>query len=591
MPEYLHPGVYLEEIPNGPRPIEGVPTSTAAFLGEAERGSTKPRLVTSNMEYARWFGGAFGADKFLPDAISGFFENGGRRAFICRLVGKSATPAEATFGDFVVRAAGPGSWGKRIWARIDDSTGKNADGSAVGFRLRLAYWSDTMAPFDPFMPENQQMTPLPSIVEDFDDLVVEETSADFYGKRLPLVDVSQGDADPGPESSALCALVLNPGVAATARPSNGSRALLDGGADDDAPLGPDDYQGVPADARTGIQGLAALERDAYREVALVYAPNVAKEIALKIVSHCEAMRFRFAVLDCERGQSSIADIDPRTSLADTQYAAFYYPWLVTADPDTSERKVIPPGGHVLGVYARTDTERGVFKAPANATLRGVLDLEYDIGDDSQDLLNPRGVNVIRRFSGRGIRVWGARTLSSDAEWKYVSVGRLFVFLERSIYAGTQWVVFEPNDSQLWSRVTDTIRLFLRAQWQSGALQGRTEEEAFFVACNETVMSQDDILNGRLICEIGVASIRPAEFVIFRIFQSTAEAGQVKDKHKHKRKHKRKHRKVVIVVQDESGDQSAGAAPIKVEPGDLNGKGNDVMIEELELSNEGIERVK
>jgi Bacteriophage tail sheath protein len=196
---------------------------------------------------------------------------------------------------------------------------------------------------------------------------------------------------------------------------------------------------------------------------------------------------------------------------------------VTADPGTGAGKLIPPGGHVLGVYARTDSERGVFKAPANEVLRGVLDLEFAIDDNTQDVLNPRGVNVTRSFPGRGILVWGARTISSNALWKYVSVRRLFIFLERSIYEGTQWVVFEPNDDRLWARVVDTIRGFLRDQWRLGALFGRTEQEAFFIICDRTTMTLDDILNGRLICEIGIAPVRPAEFVVFRIFQSTAES--------------------------------------------------------------------
>ena len=178
---------------------------------------------------------------------------------------------------------------------------------------------------------------------------------------------------------------------------------------------------------------------------------------------------------------------------------------------------------MLGVYARSDTERGVFKAPANEIVRGALDLENEINDEVQDTLNPKGVNVIRSFPGRGIRVWGARTITSNALWKYVSVRRLFIFLERSIYENTQWVVFEPNDDRLWARVTDTIRLFLRTQWRLGALFGRTEQEAFFITCDRTTMTQDDILNGRLICEIGIAPVRPAEFVIFRVFQNTAEA--------------------------------------------------------------------
>jgi phage tail sheath protein FI len=219
--------------------------------------------------------------------------------------------------------------------------------------------------------------------------------------------------------------------------------------------------------------------------------------------------------------SNASALDPRTAIQDTSYAAFYYPWLVIADPQTGARRTVPPGGHVLGVYARTDLERGVFKAPANETLRGVLELEFDVNDATQDLLNPRGVNVIRLFAGGGIRVWGARTMASNALWKYVSVRRLLIFLERSIYDGTQWVVFEANGKPLWERVTDAIRLFLRGQWRLGALLGATEDKAFFVKCDETTMTQDDIDNGRLICEVGVAPVRPAEFVIFRIFQHTA----------------------------------------------------------------------
>jgi phage tail sheath protein FI len=235
------------------------------------------------------------------------------------------------------------------------------------------------------------------------------------------------------------------------------------------------------------------------------------------------MRFRFAVIDSEKSQSSTTALDPRSKITDSTCAAFYYPWIMTSDPRTGTPKLIPPGGPVLGVYARTDTERGVFKAPANEVVRGALALEFDITERMQDDLNPKGVNVIRSFPGRGIRVWGARTIGSNALWKYVNVRRLFIFLERSIYEGTRWVVFEPNDDRLWARVIDTIRLFLRGQWRLGALFGRTEQEAFFITCDRTTMTQDDILNGRLICQIGIAPVRPAEFVIFRIFQHTAEA--------------------------------------------------------------------
>ncbi|MGH8236483.1 MAG: phage tail sheath family protein, partial [Steroidobacteraceae bacterium] len=389
------------------------------------------------------------------------------------------------------------------------------------FRISVAYFRKDDAPFDPFDPANATRVPQPYF-EDYDDLVTDERQPDYYGKRLNFVDLAKGPQNQGPEVSALLVLVRKPGVAAGVAPAAFSGLLTDQGAEDQA-LDSGDYRGEPAGLRAEPQGLDALKLDPYREVALVYAPAVDKDTQLAIISHCENMRFRFAVLDADKGKSNPGDLDPRTTITDTTYAAFYYPWLAIADPTSGARKIVPPGGHMLGVFARTDVERGVFKAPANEVVRGALDLEYDINDGHQEVLNPRGVNAIRRFPGRGIRVWGSRTLSSNGLWKYVSVRRLFIFIERSIYEGTQWVVFEPNDPRLWARVTDTIRLFLRTQWREGALFGRKEEEAFHITCDETVMSRDDILNGRLICEIGIAPVRPAEFVIFRIFQNTAEA--------------------------------------------------------------------
>jgi uncharacterized protein len=412
MAEYLHPGVYIEEIERGPRPIEGVPTSTSALLGEAERGSISPRLVTSYKDYQRWFGSVFDDKKFLPHAANGYFENGGKRAFVCRLVGDGATTAEAVAGDFIVRAAGPGLWGTRVKVKISDGTTKKPDGTSVGFRMQLAYWSNEPVPgFDPFTDRTQ--LPRPSYQEDFDDLETDETSPDFYGKRIPFVDLDKGETNQGPESSALGFLVRNAGVETGTRPANGIQ-VLSGGADDSAALGVDDFKGLVQGGRKVEQGLAALELDSYRDVALVYAPVVSSDIAKEIVGHCERMRFRFAVIDADKGQNNPSGLNPRNTITDSPYAAFYYPWLVTADPRTGARKLTPPGGHVLGVYARSDTERGVFKAPANEIVRGALALEYEINDQTQDDLNPRGVNVVRSFPGRGIRVWGARTITSNA---------------------------------------------------------------------------------------------------------------------------------------------------------------------------------
>lgn len=521
MPEYLTPGVYIEEIERGPRPIEGVPTSTAAFLGETERGPTRPRLVTSYNEYRRWFGGVFRDGQYMPHAVSGFFENGGQRLYVCRIVGEGATTASRTFGDFTVRAVGPGTWGNNIWIRIQDGSTKNKDGQ-TGFRLKLAYWSTIpqgFQPFDPFDPANRNKLPRPAHIEDYDDLSTDPRSPDFFEKRL-------FDGTTNTSVSALALIKRTQGT--DSKPDNNGTDgdfLEQGGADDPNELGVDDFKGEPNGNRDELQGLKVLELDPFREISLVYAPYPPADsvaIAKAVIDHCELQKFRFAVVD-GKSNDEPSSLDPRTDIQDTQYGALYSPWISISDPQSGQRRWVPPGGHVLGVYARTDIERGVFKAPANEVVRGVLDLKFDIDDGKQAAMNPRGVNAIRRFPGRGIRIWGARTLSSNPLWKDVSVRRLFIFLERSIYEGTQWVVFEPNDYRLWARVKDTIRLFLRSQWRSGALFGNTEEEAFFVTCDRTTMSQDDILNGRLICEIGIRPVRPAEFVIFRIFQDTAEA--------------------------------------------------------------------
>lgn len=508
MPEYLAPGVFIEEIERGPRPIEGVSTSTAAFLGQTERGRTKPRLVTSYNDFVRHFGGAFGDGNYMPYALSGFFDNGGKRAYVARILGPGAVASTRSVGGLTVTAIGPGSWGDRVHVRILESSTKTG-ATPVGFRLQLSYWANA-APNgqypDPFDPAQSRTLPRPTLVEDFDNLVWDDPgSPDYYAKRLDgasaLVEVSA--AQP-----------------LTALPAGGFGPLA-GGADANAAPGVTEFRGGNTDPNLRT-GLAALELDEFREVSLVNAPAAPNDVVEAVRTHCETNRFRFAVIDPRPNMSDVSAIDPRSQW-ETSYAAYYYPWIVVADLRNGARRLVPPGGYVLGLYARTDIDRGVFKAPANDTLRGVFDLEYQVNTGTQELLNPRGVNAIRSFPGRGIRVWGARTLSANSLWKYVSVRRLFIFLERSIYEGTQWVVFEPNDEKLWERVKDTIRLFLRGQWRNGALMGLTEEQAFTIKCDRSTMTQDDILNGRLVCEIGIAPVRPAEFVVFRIFQNTAEA--------------------------------------------------------------------
>ena len=222
-------------------------------------------------------------------------------------------------------------------------------------------------------------------------------------------------------------------------------------------------------------------------------------------------------MDAPQGSSNVSDLNPRNDNS-TDFAAFYYPWIKIINPETGMLQLMPPGGYVAGIYARSDAERGVHKAPANEIVFGATGLEFQIIKGEQDVLNPRGVNVIRAFPGRGIRIWGARTLSSNTLWKYINVRRLFIYIEASIERGTQWVVFEPNDERLWARVKATITQFLTGIWRSGALVGKTPEESFFVKCDRSTMTQDDIDNGRVICLVGIAPVKPAEFVVFRIAQ-------------------------------------------------------------------------
>ncbi len=253
------------------------------------------------------------------------------------------------------------------------------------------------------------------------------------------------------------------------------------------------------------------------EISIVYAPNADPDQVQAVIAHCEERKNRIAIIDADR-VSNIGTIKPRDKYGSSRYAACYYPWVKILDPTTGSEKFVPPGGYVAGIYARNDSERGVHKAPANQIVLGATDLEFQISQSEQEPLTEQGINTIRFFPGRGILLWGARTLSTDPDWKYVNVRRLIIFIEQSIDKGTQWVVFEPNNENLWANVRATIEDFLVTLWRNGALAGIKPEEAFFVKCDRTTMTQNDIDNGKLICMIGVAPAKPAEFVIFRIGQ-------------------------------------------------------------------------
>ena len=302
--------------------------------------------------------------------------------------------------------------------------------------------------------------------------------------------------------------------------ADGQRRSLGGGSNGSALtdidiIGSDNGPGQ----RTGIQALA--ERD---DISMVAVPGVTLEtVQSQLIAHCELMKYRMAVLDAPPDALDVTAVQAHRNNYDSKYAAYYAPWLRALNLRTGRIESFPPSAYAMGIYARSDNAVGVHKAPANEVVRNVVDVALPFTAAEQDVLNPVGVNLIRDLTPRGIRVWGARTISSDQEWKYVNIRRLFIFCEHSIDIGTQWVVFEPNSEALWAKVVETITSFLTGVWKSGALMGTTREEAFFVTCDRTTMTQDDIDNGRLVCEIGLAPVAPAEFVIFRIGQFTASA--------------------------------------------------------------------
>ncbi len=507
MAEYLSPGVYVEEIEIGTKTIEGVSTSTAGFLGETERGSTTSKTVVSSwLQYRREFGGYL-EDSYLPHAIEGFFKNGGQRCYVGRVVGgmsNKTNPATGNLSDkngnltLKLEAIGEGKWGNNIAYKLADGTQdpKNE------FKLTLFYWTKGVPVpyFDP--EEDKRSTPHPSVVEVFDNLSMESDFSNYYEKKI----------------NNISNLVTVENIATSKdKPAviGGKVLALTNGSESNIEL--NDYKGIEKGDKS-TNGLVSFEK--IDDISILYSPNSDKGLTLELRAHCEKLKDRFVIIDAPINTQT--SVSPRDDY-ETKYGAYYYPWIKIIDPQNGRKKLIPPGGYIAGIYARSDVERGVHKAPANEIVRGVVEVEFPVTKGQQDVLNPKGVNCIRSFPGRGIRVWGARTLSSDPSWKYINVRRLFMYLEESIDEGTQWVVFEPNSEILWARVIQTISNFLKGVWKSGALMGLTPEEAFFVKCDRTTMTQDDIDNGRLIVMIGVAPVKAAEFVIFRIAQWTNNA--------------------------------------------------------------------
>lgn len=530
MPEYLAPGVYIEEVSTGARPIEGVSTSTTGFAGPTERGSLLPRLITSWEEYVRLYGDYVDRTPghtafYLPYAARGFFDNGGQRLFIARVTAEAAIAAATDQGALGLQAVGPGTWGNNVLFRVKKASLQQDNSPTKDwFRLTLLYYRDGIP--NPFLdptdvnnfgkPDRKD----PEMIEDFDNLSITPADTNF-GQTIVN------------GASKLVKVTKLTGTVTPVDPFD-ANAKLAGGDDGGEPI-EDDFRGRELEPNkfTGLRGLEAI-----RDISIIGIPDevVLPNLRADVLQLCEKLKDRFAIMSAtiDEMNTSPADLRPPQ---DSTYGAYYLPWVRVLASHTAQGHIlVPPTGHIAGIYARVDVERGVHKAPANEVVRGIINRDLS-GDDKplsanltkqqQDLLNPKGDNAImdRRYQGHGIRVWGARTMSSDAMWKYINVRRLFIFVEQSIDRGTQWSVFEPNYESTWIAIRLSITAFLRTVWHNGALAGVTPDEAFFVRCDRTTMTQDDWDNGRLICLIGIAPVKPAEFVIFRISQKTVEAQQ------------------------------------------------------------------
>ncbi len=562
MAEYLSPGVYVEEYDNSPRSIEGVGTSAAGFIGLAEKGQTvgAPVLVTSFAAFRKSFGGFLSeftheGYRYLAYTVEQFFVNGGTRCYVSRVAPEDAVCAKKDAGILSFEAANEGKWGNRVQItfsmvakkkmQLIEKTGettytaKSVDGFREGDiikageeynRIQMIY-DNTVSFEKPFSGEVVDAGIIPSVLVylvETDVLVRYNDEAEVYN-GLSFNPVASNYIVTKMSASELVKITAkqleeacNPVAAILGGNKTSGMITLEGGADGSIDkvtagtfIGEDNGPGQ----RTGLQ--AFVENN---QVSMLAVPGVTiPEVVVSLVGHCENMKNRVAVLDMPADMAKPKDLIEYRGMIDSTYAAMYHPWIQVYDRAAKKPGFIPPSGAVMGIYARTDMTRGVHKAPANEPVY-CTGLKTNYTKSEQDILNPEGVNLIRQIPGQGIRVWGARTASSNATFRYVNVRRLFIYVEESIKANTNWVVFEPNDVTLWSRVNLTVSTFLDNMWRNGMLAGASPSEGYFVEIGNTTMTRDDIMNGRLICNIGIAPTRPAEFVIFRVSQLTAEAG-------------------------------------------------------------------
>jgi len=413
--EYLRPGVFVEEVPAGVFPLEGVGTTTAAFIGIADKGAlNEPKLITNWTQFQKHFG-SYRRDSFLAYAVNGFFLNKGRRCYVARVASASAEIASATLQDrnatpdytLLVQALNEGEWGNALSVDVADGTADPAN------EFKLTVKEDGV------------------VVETWDDLSMDPDSRNYAPTRIngrsAYIQVTDLPTATEPPDN-------RPAVASDV-------ALVDGadGADDIVDA---DYIGDAAQ-RTGLYSLDTVD-DANTLSIPGKSGNTIVQAAL---DYCAGRTDLGFAVDPPLG-SSPQDVKTFREGFDSSYGYLYYPWIKVNDPLTDAPRLIPPSGHIVGIFSRNDTERGVHKAPANEIVRGAVGLEYPVTDGEQEVLNPAGVNCIRSFPGRGIRVWGARTMSSNPNLRYIHKRRFLMFVEESIAEGTQWAVFEPNDERL-----------------------------------------------------------------------------------------------------------------------------------------------
>jgi len=523
VPTYTAPGVYVEEVPSSQKSLSAAATAIAAFVGFTARGpqddasdpeGAKPRLVTSWMQFEQLYGG-FQEGCMLPLSVYGYFQNGGTVCYVVRIPNTVASgePSQAAL------PAADRSIGDAIEV---SSIEPDADLAISIERVDTSEDDEGPAPFNLLVLEADQ------VVEEYPLLTITpgdqnvETVVNASSTRVKV----KLQLDSAVDLSAMVD-ILKPGT----YPLEKTAAQM-------VPVTGKKFTGSETQ-RSGINGLAIAD-----EVTMVIVPDLVtaatqedgsinlalwKSVQNSLISHCELQGNRLAILDAPPGMSvqEVKEWRSDDAMYDSQFAALYYPWIKVENPAGSNGNsevFVPPSGHIAGVWARTDETRGVWKAPANDTIRGCLDVERPITSVEQGLLNPIGINCIRPFGTRGIRIWGARTLSSDSDWRYINVRRLFNMIETTIMDGTQYAVFEPNDVQLWEGVTRTLTGFLTGLWKSGALFGTSADQAFYVKCDAETNPPESIDEGRLVVEVGIAPVKPAEFVIFRIAQKKQIAG-------------------------------------------------------------------